>query len=55
MNDKMKHKAEELGGKAKEKVGDATGDQDMKAEGQAESTKGSLKGAGDKAKDAFSG
>ena len=55
MSDKMDHKAEELTGKTKEKVGDATDNEDLKAEGQAESTKGSLKGAGDKVKDAFKG
>ena len=55
MDDKIEHKSEELTGKAKEKVGDATGNEDLQAEGQADSTKGSLKSAGDKVKDAFKG
>ncbi|NLD84946.1 MAG: CsbD family protein, partial [Actinomycetales bacterium] len=33
--DKFSNKAEELGGRAKEAAGAASGDQDLKAEGQA--------------------
>ncbi|MEV0769619.1 CsbD family protein [Nocardia salmonicida] len=51
--DKAKNKAEELGGKAKEKVGQATGDKDKQSKGKAEQTKSNLKGAGEKVKDAF--
>jgi uncharacterized protein YjbJ (UPF0337 family) len=51
--DNMKHKAEELTGKAKQQTGAATGNQDMEAEGAAQETKGNLKQAGDKVKDAF--
>jgi len=51
--DKMKNKAEELGGKGKEAVGDATDNRDLQAEGKADQTKGSLKQAGEKVKDAF--
>ena len=51
--DKMKNKAEELGGKGKEAVGDATDDRDLQAEGKADQTKGNLKQAGEKVKDAF--
>jgi uncharacterized protein YjbJ (UPF0337 family) len=51
--DKMKNKAEELGGKGKEAVGDATDDRDLQAEGQADQTKGNLKQAGEKVKDVF--
>jgi uncharacterized protein YjbJ (UPF0337 family) len=51
--DKAKNKAEELGGVAKEHAGDATGDDSMKAEGQADQAKGNLKQAGEKIKDAF--
>jgi uncharacterized protein YjbJ (UPF0337 family) len=51
--DKAKNKAEELGGAAKEHAGDATGDDSMKAEGQADQAKGNLKQAGEKVKDAF--
>jgi uncharacterized protein YjbJ (UPF0337 family) len=51
--DKMKDKAEELGGKGKEAVGDATDNRDLQAEGKADETKGNLKQAGEKVKDAF--
>ena len=51
--DKMKNKAEEMGGKGKEAVGDATDNRDLQAEGKADQTKGNLKQAGEKVKDAF--
>jgi uncharacterized protein YjbJ (UPF0337 family) len=51
--DKMKDKAEELSGKGKEAVGDATDNRDLQAEGKTEETKGNLKQAGEKVKDAF--
>ena len=51
--DKMKNKAEELGGKGKEAVGEATDDRDLKAEGQADQASGNLKQAGEKVKDVF--
>ena len=51
--DKMKNKAEELGGKGKETVGDATGDRDLKAEGERDQATGNLKQAGEKVKDVF--
>lgn len=51
--DKAKNKVEEVGGKAKEHAGDATGDDNLKAEGQVDQTKGNLKQAGEKVKDAF--
>ena len=47
MDDKMEHKAEELGGKAKEALGKATDDKDLEAEGHGEQTKANLKQAGD--------
>jgi uncharacterized protein YjbJ (UPF0337 family) len=53
IDDKADNKAEELKGKAKETVGDATDDEDLQAEGRAEKAKGSLKQAGEKVKDAF--
>jgi uncharacterized protein YjbJ (UPF0337 family) len=55
IDDKADHKAEEVKGKAKETVGDATDDKDLQAKGRAEKAKGSLKQAGEKAKDAFKG
>ena len=51
--DKLSNKAEELQGKAKEGVGDATGNEDLKAEGQVDQGKGNLKQAGEKIKDVF--
>ena len=54
-DDKMHNKAEELTGKAKEKVGDATDDERLRSEGQADQTSGNLKQAGEKVKDAFRG
>jgi len=51
--DKMKNKIEDLGGRAKEAVGKATGDRDTRDEGRADQAKASLKDAGEKVKDAF--
>ena len=51
--DKLKNKIEDLGGKAKETVGRATGDHDTRDEGRADQAKSSLKDAGEKVKDAF--
>ena len=51
--DKMKNKAEELGGKGKEAVGEATDNRDLEAEGKADQVSGNLKQAGEKVKDAF--
>jgi uncharacterized protein YjbJ (UPF0337 family) len=51
--DKMKNKGQELGGKGKEGLGNATGDEDLKAEGQVDQGKGNLKQAGEKVKDVF--
>lgn len=38
--DRAEGKAEELGGKVKEAVGDATGNEDLEAEGQADQVSG---------------
>ncbi|TCC24465.1 MULTISPECIES: CsbD family protein [Kribbella] len=51
--DKLQNAAESAKGKAKEAVGDATDNEDLQAEGQAEKTKADLKQAGEKVKDAF--
>jgi uncharacterized protein YjbJ (UPF0337 family) len=53
MGDKMKNAAESAKGKIKEKTGDATDNEDLQAEGQAEKSVADLKQAGEKAKDAF--
>ncbi len=52
-DDKIDNKLEELGGKAKEGVGNATGDEELQAQGQGDQAKGNLKQAGEKIKDAF--
>ncbi len=53
--DKAKNKGEELKGNVKESAGRASGDKDLEAEGQADQSKGNLKQAGEKVKDAFKG
>ncbi|MEU7788566.1 MULTISPECIES: CsbD family protein [unclassified Amycolatopsis] len=52
LGDKIGNKAEELGGKAKEAAGDATGNEQLQAEGQADQAKAGLKGAVENVKDA---
>lgn len=51
--DKIDNKTDKLKGKAKESVGEATDDKDLKAEGKGDQTKGDIKEAGEKVKDAF--
>ncbi|MGQ0629660.1 MAG: CsbD family protein [Sporichthyaceae bacterium] len=51
--DKAKNMAEDAKGKVKEAVGGATGNDDMKAEGQVDQGSSDLKQAGEKVKDAF--
>jgi uncharacterized protein YjbJ (UPF0337 family) len=50
---KAKNKIEDVGGKAKEAIGKATGDHDTRGEGRPDQVKASLKDAGEKVKDAF--
>jgi uncharacterized protein YjbJ (UPF0337 family) len=50
---KAANKVTEVKGKIKKKAGEATGNADLEAEGRAEESKGDLKQAGEKAKDAF--
>jgi uncharacterized protein YjbJ (UPF0337 family) len=52
-DDKIENKAEELKGKGKESVGEATGDEQLQAEGETDQAKGNLKQAGEKVKDVF--
>jgi uncharacterized protein YjbJ (UPF0337 family) len=52
-DDKMKNKADDVIGQAKEKVGDATGNESLQAEGKGDQSKADLKQAGEKVKDAF--
>ena len=51
--DKLKNKAQELGGEGKEHLGAATGDRDLEAEGHKDQAAGNLKQAGEKVKDVF--
>jgi uncharacterized protein YjbJ (UPF0337 family) len=51
--DKLKNKIEDVGGRAKEAIGKATGNEDTKNEGRMDQAKSSLKDAGEKVKDAF--
>jgi uncharacterized protein YjbJ (UPF0337 family) len=52
--DKAKHKAEEIVGEVKEKVGDLTGNDQLKAEGRKDQVSGGVKQTGDSVKDAAS-
>src|SRR6478609_9667366 len=51
--DKLKNKIEDLGGRAKEALGKATGNAETRDEGRADQAKSALKDAGEKVKDAF--
>ena len=53
MADKAKNAAEDLAGKAKEVIGEASDDDQTKAEGQKDQSKADLKKAGENVKDAF--
>lgn len=53
VGDKAEHKMDELKGQGKEALGNATDDEDLRAEGEADRTKGNLGQAADKVKDAF--
>ena len=52
-DDKLRNKGEDLKGKAKETIGQATDDEELEAQGRADQTKSSLKDAGEKMKDAI--
>ncbi|MFJ8966150.1 CsbD family protein [Lentzea sp. NBC_00516] len=52
-DEKFSNKADELKGRAKEAVGDATDNEQWQAEGRAERAKADIKQAGEKVKDAF--
>lgn len=51
VDDKFENKAEDFGGKAKETIGDATGDDQLKAEGATDQLKAKAKDVGEKVKD----
>lgn len=52
MADKARHKAEELKGNVKEGAGEATGDEELAADGRVDQASGRTKQAGDSLKDA---
>jgi uncharacterized protein YjbJ (UPF0337 family) len=52
-SDKLKNSTDSTLGSAKEKIGDATGDDEQKTEGKVDQTKADLKQAGENVKDAF--
>lgn len=52
-DDKIDNKADEVKGKVKEAVGDATDDRDLEAQGKGDQSAANLKQAGEKLKDAF--
>jgi uncharacterized protein YjbJ (UPF0337 family) len=53
LGDKASNKIDDLGGKAKEATGKATGDKSTENEGKTDQAKSNLKDAGEKIKDAF--
>ncbi|GAB3463062.1 CsbD family protein [Kineococcus endophyticus] len=53
--DKIKNAAQDLAGKAKEAVGGAKGDDELRAEGQKDQAAADLKQRGEHVKDAFKG
>jgi uncharacterized protein YjbJ (UPF0337 family) len=52
-DDKLKNTTDSTLGSAKEKIGDATGNEDLQAEGKADQATADLKQAGEKVKDVF--
>lgn len=52
IGDKISNKTEELKGEAKESYGDATGDEQLEAEGKGDQASAGIKDAGEKVKDA---
>ena len=53
LDDKASNKGESLGGKAKEAVGKATGDEELENQGRGDQAKADLKDGVEKVKDAF--
>jgi len=52
-SDKAKNTAQNAKGKAKATAGRVTGNEDLKAKGKSDQTKGNIKQAGEKIKDTF--
>ncbi|WP_422391922.1 CsbD family protein [Arthrobacter sp. N1] len=53
LDDKIKNAAEKITGQAKEAYGDATDNDRLRAEGQADQSTADIKNAGENVKDAF--
>jgi uncharacterized protein YjbJ (UPF0337 family) len=53
LSEKAKDKAEELEGEVKERIGKATDDQSLEAEGKGHKVKGNLKQSAEKIRDTF--
>lgn len=53
IGDKIKNKAEEMLGQGKEMAGDATGNDELRREGQADQAEAGVKQTGEKVKDTF--
>ena len=53
--DKIKNKAQELVGEAKEKVGELTDNEELQAKGRADQAEAATRAAGESVKDAFKG
>lgn len=53
IGDKIKNAAQDVTGKAKEAIGDATDNEKLEGEGQVDQTKANVKQTGEKAKDAW--
>lgn len=53
LGDKIKNKADELAGQAKEVVGKVTGNEELQAEGKADQTGAEIKQVGESVKDVF--
>lgn len=51
VDDKFENKTEDLGGRAKETIGDVTGDDELKAEGATDQFKAKAKDVGESVKD----
>ena len=52
-DDKTQNKVDEITGDAKERIGGATGNDEMRREGKKDQSEANLKQAGEKVKDAF--
>jgi uncharacterized protein YjbJ (UPF0337 family) len=55
LEDKFRHKAQELRGRIKRNAGEVSGDRRLEAEGSADEFGGKVKQVGDRIKDAFRG